>query len=75
MATGTVAQAAVLDVLEPGGMLTASQIMRQTQLTSWSTRRTIAQLSARGLIMPTLHHARWSITPRGRAELTGTKEQ
>ncbi|GAB2534561.1 hypothetical protein GCM10027167_44390 [Nocardia heshunensis] len=66
MATGTTAEAAVLCVLAPGGMLTAAQISEQAQITGWSTRRAIGQLESRGLIMATPHASRWSITPRGR---------
>jgi hypothetical protein len=36
--TGRVAEAAVLGLLAPGGMLTAGQITQQAQLTSWSAR-------------------------------------
>ncbi|BDT98822.1 MULTISPECIES: MarR family transcriptional regulator [Nocardia] len=61
------AEAAVLGVLAPGGMLTADQISREAQLTRWSTRRVIGQLESRGLIMATAHGSRWSVTPRGRA--------
>ncbi len=68
---GTTAEKAVLDVLATGGLLTAGQIMQQGQLTQWSARRAIGRLSSRGLIVPTPHRARWSITPRGRAALTG----
>ncbi|WP_067462628.1 hypothetical protein [Nocardia amamiensis] len=64
--TGT-AEAAVLAVLAPGGMLTADQISRDAQLTGWSARRAIGQLESRGLIMATPHASRWSITPRGRS--------
>lgn len=67
MGTGTVAETAVLTVLAPGGLLTAAQITRDAQLTSWSARRAIGQLESRGLIMATPHAARWSITPRGRS--------
>ncbi|WP_067570742.1 hypothetical protein [Nocardia acidivorans] len=67
MATGTEAEAAVLYVLAPGGMLTAAQISEQAQLTGWSARRAIGQLESRSLIMATPHTSRWSITPRGRA--------
>ncbi|MGV9837076.1 hypothetical protein ACWDUL_23200 [Nocardia niigatensis] len=67
MATGSTAEAAVLGVLAPGGMLTAAQITEQAQITGWSTRRAIGQLESRGLITATPYGARWSITPRGRA--------
>ncbi|WP_433621736.1 hypothetical protein [Nocardia sp. CA-120079] len=68
---GSAAETAVLDVLAPGGLLTAGQIMQQGQLTNWSARRAIGRLSDRGLIVTTPHRARWSITPRGRAAMTG----
>jgi DNA-binding IclR family transcriptional regulator len=66
----TIAEAAVLAVLAPGGMLTAAQITEQAQLTAWSARRAIGQLESRGLIMASRDAARWSITPRGRAAWT-----
>jgi hypothetical protein len=68
-----VADAAVLGVLAPGGLLTTAQITTQAQLTSWAARRAISRLSHRGLIMPTPCRARWSITPCGEAELTGKR--
>ncbi|MFE3029506.1 MarR family transcriptional regulator [Nocardia tengchongensis] len=67
MATGSMAEAAVLGVLAPGGTLTASQISERAQITGWSTRRAIGQLESRGLVVPSPHASRWSITPRGRA--------
>ncbi|MEU1429316.1 helix-turn-helix domain-containing protein [Nocardia sp. NPDC005746] len=67
MATGSIAEAAVLGVLAPGGMLTAAQISEQAQITGASTRRAIGQLESRGLVMAASHASRWSITPRGRA--------
>ncbi len=59
------AESAVLGVLAPGGLLSANQITVQAQLTSWSVRRAIRQLSARGLIVHAPYQARWSITQRG----------
>ncbi|ATL67873.1 hypothetical protein CRH09_18420 [Nocardia terpenica] len=59
------AESAVLGVLAPGGLLTCSQITKQANLTSWTARRAIGQLSARGLIMHAPYQARWSITQRG----------
>ncbi|MBF6299141.1 MarR family transcriptional regulator [Nocardia amamiensis] len=67
MATGTAAETAVLAVLAPGGMLTATQITQQAQLTGWSVRRAIGQLEGRGLIMCVPYASRWAITPRGRS--------
>jgi DNA-binding IclR family transcriptional regulator len=72
MTIRSAAECAVLDVLAPGGLLTAGQIIVQAQVTSWSARRAIGSLSSRGLIMVNPHRARWSITPRGRAELMNT---
>ncbi|ATL70263.1 hypothetical protein CRH09_32840 [Nocardia terpenica] len=65
MGTAMAAESAVLGVLAPGGLLSANQITAQAQLTSWSARRAIRQLSARGLIMHAPYQARWSITQRG----------
>lgn len=70
MATGSMAEAAVLGVLAPGGMLTAAQISEQARITGWSTRRAIGQLESRGLVMAAPCASRWSITPRGRAAWT-----
>lgn len=67
MATGSTAEAAVLGVLAPGGMLTAIEISEQAQITGWSTRRAIGQLESRGLVIAAPNTSRWSITPRGRA--------
>ncbi|GAB3207084.1 MarR family transcriptional regulator [Nocardia tengchongensis] len=67
MATGSMAEAAVLGVLARGGLLTAPQISERAQITGWSTRRAIGQLESRGLVVPSPHDSRWSITPRGRA--------
>lgn len=75
MGIDTAAETAVLDVLAPGGLLSADQIMRQALLSSWSTRRAIGHLSSRGLIMPTLNRARWSITARGLAAWTGARRR
>jgi hypothetical protein len=52
-------------------MLTARQITKQAQLTSWSARRMIAQLAGRSLVLATRHRARWSITSCGLVALTG----
>lgn len=65
MRTGTSAEHAVLSLLEPGGLLGVRQIAEQAQLTTWTARHTIRNLSARGLIMHAPYQARWSITPRG----------
>lgn len=75
MGTGTVAETAVLTVLVPGGLLSAAQITRDAQLTSWSARRAIGQLESRGLIMATPRAARWSITPRGRVAWTNSSRR
>lgn len=72
---GTVAESAVLGVLAPGGMLTRRQITEQAQLTSWSARRAIGRLCSRGLIMPTLNRARWSITARGLVALAAARQR
>jgi len=72
MTTGIAAQTAALGILAPGGMLTADQITAQAGLGGWAARRAIGGLSAHGLIMPTRYDARWSITPRGLAALSGT---
>ncbi|WP_063012235.1 MarR family transcriptional regulator [Nocardia nova] len=68
MRSRTVAESAVLEVLAPGGMLTARQITAQAHLTRWAARRAVGRLSARGLVWQVYRHA-WSIAPRGRAEL------
>ncbi|MBF6131600.1 hypothetical protein IU501_01090 [Nocardia otitidiscaviarum] len=65
MGTGTAAEAAVLDVLAPGGLLTTTQIAKQAQLSTWSARRVIEQLESRGLIMAVPFQARWAITSHG----------
>ncbi|MFD7844860.1 MarR family transcriptional regulator [Nocardia sp. NPDC059764] len=67
MAAGSMAEAAVLGVLAPGGMLTAAQIGEQAQITGCSARRAIGQLESRGLVVAVPHASLWSITPRGRA--------
>lgn len=66
MATGSMAEAAVLGVLAPGERLTVAQISEQAQITGWSARRAIGQLESRGLVMAVPHASLWSITPRGR---------
>ncbi|ATL65300.1 hypothetical protein [Nocardia terpenica] len=71
MAIGQAAESAVLNVLAPGGMLTAQQISNQAELTGWATRHAIEQLAQRGLIMPVAHRSRWSITARGRLARAG----
>lgn len=63
------ADAAVLVVLAPSGMLTAHQIQRGAQLTSWSVRRAIGRLESRGLITASPIRARWWITAPGRGVL------
>ncbi len=66
MGSGTaITEVAILGVLAPGGLFTASQIMQRAHLTSWSVRRALVQLSARGLIMHAPYQAKWSITARG----------
>ncbi|MFD7846766.1 hypothetical protein ACFV4K_28015 [Nocardia sp. NPDC059764] len=70
MVIGSMAEAAVLGVLAPGGMLTAAQISEQAKISGWSARRAIGQLESHGLIMATTYASRWSITPRGRAAWT-----
>ncbi|MBF6330072.1 hypothetical protein [Nocardia transvalensis] len=67
MSIEVAAETAVLAVLAPGGMLTASRITAQAPLTNWSARRAIGQLESHGLIMRAPYQSRWSITPRSRA--------
>lgn len=64
-----VAERAVLGVLKAGGQLTAEQITRQAQLTSWSARHAIDRLAALGQIVPILHQQRYMLSPMGRATL------
>ncbi|MEV5834970.1 hypothetical protein [Nocardia sp. NPDC052112] len=73
MMIGKLAKSAVLSVLAPGGMLSASQITAQARLTTWTARRAIGHLSACGLIMASPYQARYSITPRGLVTLSGMR--
>jgi DNA-binding GntR family transcriptional regulator len=61
------AEAAVLAVLNPGGLLSAAQIQRAAALTGWSTRDALARLEARGLIVPSFPRGRWQVSERGRS--------
>ncbi|MBO0852400.1 MAG: MarR family transcriptional regulator [Nocardia sp.] len=72
MRTGTVAEAAVLGVLAPGGLLSTAQIAKQTKLTAWTARRVINKLESRGLIMAVPFQARWAITSHGAQAATTT---
>ncbi|MRH89679.1 hypothetical protein GFY24_19890 [Nocardia sp. SYP-A9097] len=65
----TPAEVAVLAALHPNRTLTAIQIQQDSALTSWRTRNALAQLEARGLILPTRIRGRWRITTRGRVAL------
>ncbi len=67
--TGTT-ESAVLDVLAPGGMLTAEQIKRRAHVTSWRARRAIRRLSSRGFILRSPFQSRWLITPHGNAAIS-----
>ncbi|RDI53909.1 hypothetical protein [Nocardia mexicana] len=67
MKFGHAAQALVLNILRPGGLLSAAQIQRQAQLTGWSTRTALTRLQARGLIVAVGYKECWQISERGRA--------
>lgn len=68
MKFGHAAQSVVLNILRPGGLLSAVQIQRQAQLTGWSTRNALARLQARGLIVAIPYKGCWQISERGRAQ-------
>ncbi|MEV6769681.1 hypothetical protein AB0N05_13740 [Nocardia sp. NPDC051030] len=63
------AEVAVLAALHPDNELTTAQLQQASTLTSWRTRNALAQLEARGLIMPSHSRRRWRISARGRAAL------
>ncbi|MFJ1456645.1 hypothetical protein [Nocardia wallacei] len=73
MKFGQAAQSLVLNVLRPGGLLSAVQIQRQARLTSWSTRAALARLQARGLIVAIPYKGCWQISDRGRVTPTGSR--
>ncbi|MBF6175080.1 type IV toxin-antitoxin system AbiEi family antitoxin domain-containing protein [Nocardia blacklockiae] len=66
MRFGQAAQSLVLNILRPGGLLSAVQIQRQAHLTGWSTRTALSRLQARGLIVAIPHRGCWQISDRGR---------
>lgn len=63
------AEVAVLAALNPGGLLSATQIQRDAALPGWRTRNTLAQLQARGLVTYCIYRGRWQIIERGRSVL------
>ncbi|MBB5911527.1 DNA-binding IclR family transcriptional regulator [Nocardia transvalensis] len=70
MKFGQAAQSVVLNILRPGGLLSAVQIQRQAQLPGWTTRSALARLQSRGLVVAIAHKGCWQISERGRAALT-----
>lgn len=65
----TPAEIAVLNALSPDAVRNAAQIQQAAALTGWRTRNALAQLEARGLIMPSRPRGRWRISARGRIAL------
>ncbi|WP_280387302.1 hypothetical protein [Nocardia wallacei] len=63
--------AAVLNILRPGGLLSAAQIQRQAHPTGWSTRSALSRPRARGLIVAVGYKDCWQIGERGRAAARG----
>ncbi|MEU0541827.1 hypothetical protein [Nocardia sp. NPDC005978] len=65
------AQIAVLESLDPGGLLTVESLADAAALTAWRTRNAVSKLSARGLILGRMRGGVgvWQITERGRRTL------
>ncbi|MCU1642605.1 MAG: hypothetical protein JWN03_2880 [Nocardia sp.] len=66
------AQIAVLEALDPGGVLAVDSLAKSAALTLWRTRSAVSKLSSRGLIMGRKRGGRgmWEITDRGRRTLS-----
>ncbi|MFE3983038.1 MarR family transcriptional regulator [Nocardia tengchongensis] len=71
----TTAEFAVLNVLSRVERLSTKEIQRAASLTGWSTRNALAQLAARGLVVPSVSHGRWQISARGRSAVAVKRKQ